>query len=267
MPYLPPAGLAVNVVRDQAAYSPPPGIHVDFHGYTEASYVLTGNGKVRFDGGMDTYSVPVGLGGGVLTLVGEAVTGSGSAAALAGEFTFLGVIDAEVVIPTITAAGQINWGDSISVTVVVNSVCAGEIMWDGEIDLFTRPPQIDIECSGSLPMFVGSADVRRGENAACSGRFSLRGSANARVGRVGNMAGRLILAGAAQAKRGESAFMAGALLLSGEAIVRLDRQVECAMSGTIVFSGAAYLQLQVSAIESMDVVFVSSRQERISVLQ
>ena len=54
---------------------------------------------------------------------------------------------------------------------------------------------------------------------------------------------------------------------SGEAIVRLDRQVECAMSGTIVFSGAAYLQLQVSAIESMDVVFVSSRQERISVLQ
>ena len=39
------------------------------------------------------------------------------------------------------------------------------------------------------------------------------------------------------------------------------------MSGTIVFSGAAYLQLQVSAIESMDTVFVSSRQERISVLQ
>lgn len=267
MPYSPPAGLAVNFVRDQAAYSPPPGEHVDFHGYTEASYVLAGNGKVRFDGGMSTYSAPVGLGGGVLALGGEVVTGVGTAAALAGEFAFLGAIDTEVVIPTITAEGQINWGDSISVTVVVNSVCAGEIMWDGEIDLFTRPPQIDIECSGSLPMFVGSADVRRGENSACTGRYSFSGSADARVGRVGNMAGRLVLAGAAQAKRGEGAFMAGALLFSGEAIVRLDRQVECAMSGTIVFSGAAYLQLQVSAIESMDTVFVSSRQERISVLQ
>ncbi len=228
---------------------------------------MAGNGKVRFDGGMGTYSAPVGLGVGVLTLIGEAATGVGTAAALAGEFVFSGVIDTEVVIPTIAAEGQINWGDSISVTVVVNSVCAGEIAWGGGIDLFTRPPQIDIECSGSLPMFGGSADVRRGENSACAGRYSFSGSANARVGRVGNMAGRLVLAGAAQVKRGESAFMAGALLFSGEAIVRLDRQVECAMSGTIVFSGAAYLQLQVSAIESMDVVFVSSRQEQIRVLQ
>ncbi len=265
MPYSPPAGLAVNFVRDQAAYSPPPGNHVDFHGYTEASYVLTGNGKVRLNGGMDTYSTPVGLGGGVLTLVGEAVTGSGSAAALAGEFTFLGAIDAEVVIPTITAEGQINWGDSISVTVVVNSICAGVIEFGGEIDLFTRPPQIDIECYGALPAFSGGAAMRRGNNLAGVGRVTLGGLADVRSGRNSTMAGKLVFGGAVHARRGAAANLAGAVTFSGEIIGGVSSTVTCSLNGAIKLSGSTACIVPQDAVQ--DAVFIVSRQEKAYVLE
>lgn len=261
MPYSPPAGLAVNFVRDQAAYSPPPGNHVDFHGYTEASYVLTGNGKVRFDGGMDTYSAPVGLGGGVLALVGEAITGIGTAAALVGEFAFLGVIDTEVVIPTITAEGQINWGDSISVTVVVNSICAGGIAWGGEIDLFTRPPQIDIDCRGALPAFGGGATALRGENVVGLGKLLLGGGAEVRNGRVGFMLGKLAIGGAASVRRGVRADAAGALTFRGGAFAGTESSVLCSVAAVLRFSGAAYLQLRIEDTDAADVVFVTARQE------
>lgn len=265
MPYLPPAGNVVNFVRDQAAYSPPPGNHVDFHGYTEASYVLTGNGKVRFDGGMDTYSAPVGLGGGVLALGGEVVTGVGTAAALAGEFTFLGVIDAEVVIPTITAEGQINWGDSISVTVVVNSVCAGEIMWGGEIDLFTRPPQIDIECYGALPAFSGGAVARRGNNSAGAGRVTFGGSADARSGRISTMAGKLTFGGVLHARRGVGAYLDGAISFSGEISAGISSTVTCSLVGALKLQGSANCSTPQELIQ--DSVFIVSRQEKAYVFE
>lgn len=262
MPYLPPAGNVVNFVRDQAAYSPPPGNHVDFHGYTEASYVLTGNGKLPLAGAMSTYSAPVGLVSGVLTLVGEAVTVSGSAAALAGEFTFLGVIDAEVVIPTITAAGQINWGDSISVTVVVNSICAGGIAWGGGIDLFTRPPRIDVDGFGKLPAFGGGAIALRGENVAGLGKLPLGGGAAVRNGRVGFMLGKLALGGAASVRRGVRADAGGALAFRGEAFAGTESSVLCAVAAVLRFGGSAYMQLRIEDADAADVVFVTDRQEK-----
>jgi hypothetical protein len=265
MPYSPPAGLAVNFVRDQAAYSPPPGEHVDFHGYTEASYVLTGNGKVRFDGGMGTYSAPVGLGGGVLALIGEMVTGVGTAAALAGEFAFLGAIDTEAVIPTITAEGQINWGDSISVTVVVNSVCTGEIMWDGEIDLFTRPPQIDVECYGVLPAFSGGAAVRRGNNSVGGGRVTLGGSAAARSGRNSTMSGKLAFGGVMHARRGAAAHLGGTVAFSGEISGGVSSTVTCSLNGALKLSGSTAGIVPQELIQ--DSVFIVSRQEKAYVFE
>lgn len=261
MPYLPPAGNVVNFVRDQAAYSPPPGNHVDFHGYTEASYVLTGNGKVRLNGGMDTYSAPVGLGSGKLSLIGAAITGHGVFVDSYGELTFLGVIDTEVVIPTIVASGQINWGGVVDVYVVVNAICYGEIAWAGGIDLFTRPPQIDIDCFGTFPAFGGGATALRGENATGLGRLPLGGGAAVRNGRVGFMLGKLALGGAASIRRGVRADAGGALAFRGEAFAGTESSVLCAVAAVLRFGGSAYMQLRIEDADAADVVFVTDRQE------
>lgn len=267
MPYSPPAGLAVNFVRDQAAHIPPLGNHVDFHGYTEASYVLTGNGKVRFGGGMDTYSAPVCLGSGVLHLLGLSEVGIGTAAAISGELAFSGTIDAEVVIPTIDAAGPIGWGGSVDVYVVVNSACFGEIPWGGGIDLFTRPPRIDIDCFGSLPAFGGGAAVLRGENVAGAGKLRLSGGAAIQVGRVGVMAGKIIFGGAAAVRRGVAADLGGTLRLSGEARSDTEISIVCSIGAALRFSGEALAILPVDEAVIAETVAVIYRPESTYVME
>lgn len=261
MPYLPPAGNVVNFVRDQAAYSPPPGNHVDFHGYTEASYVLTGNGKLPLAGAMSTYSAPVGLGSGQLTLVGEALTGHGVFIDSYGELYFGGTIDTEVVVPTIVASGQINWDGVIDVYVVVNAICSGEMPWGGGIDLFTRPPRIDVDGFGKLPAFGGGAIALRGENVAGLGKLPLGGGAAVRNGRVGFMLGKLALGGAASVRRGVRADAGGALAFRGEAFAGTESSVLCAVDAVLRFGGSAYLQLRIEDADAADVVFVTDRQE------
>lgn len=267
MPYSPPAGNAVNFVRDRAAYSPPPGNHVDFHGYTEAYYVAIGNGKVILAGAMETYSSPVGLASGSLDFAGSSTAGHGVSAGGFGGILLGGVIDTEVVIPTINAIGQVSWAGQIDVTVVVNSLCSGGIPWAGGIDLFTRPPQIDAECYGVLPAFGGSAETRRGENAAGAGRLSFGGQAAARAGRTGAMAGRLVLAGTAQARRGENADMAGSIVFSGEAHARTDRAVIAALAGAVIMAGRAIASTDHDVPVSLDTTFVLTGHEVVYVFQ
>lgn len=266
MPYSPPAGNAVNFVRDLAAHIPPPGDHVDFHGYTEASYVSIGNGKLSIVGVIDTYIAPVGTCVGVLLLSGESIVGHGISGDSYGVLLLSGVCDTEVVIPTADAAGVIVLSGAIDTTVVVNALCAGYVPWGGGIDVFTRPPQIDIECFGALPVFSGSADVRRGENTSGYGRMSLGGQAAIRVGRVAIMAGKISLGGAASVRRGERLDAYGSLHFSGHADVVARRAVICTVSAALKFGGNAYLQISVENSEAPEAFFITDRQDSVYVL-
>lgn len=266
MPYSPPAGLAVNFVRDQAAYSPPPGDHVDFHGYTEASYVSIGNGKLSIGGVIDAYVAPVGSGIGVLLLSGESVVGHGISGDSYGVLLLSGVIDTEVVIPTADAAGVIVLSGVIDTTVVVNALCAGYVPWGGGIDVFTRPPQIDIECFGALPVFSGSADVRRGENTSGYGRMALGGQAAVRVGRVAIMSGKVSFGGAASVRRGERMDAYGSLHFSGYADADSTMAVICTASAALNLGGNAYLQIPIENNEAPETFFIIDRQDSIYVL-
>jgi len=214
---------------------------------------------------MSTYSAPVGLGSGQLTLVGEALTGHGVFIDSYGELYFGGTIDTEVVVPTIVASGQINWDGVIDVYVVVNAICSGEMPWGGEIDLFTRPPQIDIECYGALPAFSGGAAMRRGNNLAGVGRVTLGGLADVRSGRNSTMAGKLVFGGAVHARRGAAANLAGAVTFSGEIIGGVSSTVTCSLNGAIKLSGSTACIVPQDAVQ--DAVFIVSRQEKAYVLE
>ncbi len=265
MPYSPPAGNAVNFVRDQAAYTPPLGDHADFHGYTEASYVITGNGRFVFSGEMTTYAAPIALCTGPLLFDGAAVTGHGIAGDAYGDFAFSGMADVEIVIPTINALGGVNWGGGIDVTVVVNSLCGGSIEFNGAADLFTRPPQIDIECYGGLTPLFGIAEVQRGVNVACAGRYAFGGSAVVRNGRVATASGALRFAGSASVHRGVAASCSGGMLFTGVADMRAGTSVYCVANGQLAFSGEAYVYIDREAVEAVDSIFVMSIQEKIHV--
>lgn len=224
MPYSPPLGNAVNFVRDQAVHFPPPGNQADFHNYTEAFYLLVGSGRLPLSGAADTYSAPVALAAGEIALSGAAITGHGIGGPSAGDIVFSGVCGTEIVIPTVDAYGPINLDGAADTYVTVNSICFSQINWAGEIDVFTRPPQIDVAGFGKLPKFGGAAMTVRGVAGMAAGKLPLSGLIGGSVGRVANGSGKVAFGGAAQARHGVGAYLIGNIPWAGSAAVTI-RQV------------------------------------------